>query len=946
MDANCVDVFSAAYKDAVRLFPNSEELLKAPRWRQAAARTQAIIEGTPPGVVGQVANQRHIVQEALSRITRQELHDNVKKLDRMLYRELPKMTYIGPTKYASIARQYPDKVFMEYPQYFSGASPKLQQAFRRSEAFNTQKIKLAKALGYPIDEIVGRSYFEHIWEDVDSALTGRVQSVPPGRVSVAKTREFDDYIQGIAAGRKPAEMTVGEVIEHSSELMDKALADAYERRLILERFGTKTKTADLREFNAPLYKGWYGKPEIVNFVDQLQSPAPAAMTPINELSAALKNTVFGPADIGVFGVHVLRGVTTGGPQMVAAVINRGLAALGLPHFDLWLANNLTKAMQANVRGGVHIGQGPSAITLGGGTIVKYIPFVGRLLDKPISGGVDALARIQFGGILTPIRVMRYEGDLIMLRLLGRDINNPRILRQAGDWANVSTGASRGAMTQGRRSVETATFTSFQMVRAEAAQWLKLATAVANPRTSAVERMLGLTALASLGAMVYGLGSAINMSFGSGKPIEWNPAKTDWATVELKGLKIPLIPQRALIRAIGKSYDALSKEDPERLTQIWTQYAVGKLSPLVGGLAAGAGFGFDRERGFRVGDLSPEARLRGLAPMPPIVETALDPDERSAAGLALSYVGLNPWPVPLNERKSRAIADLYDKGAFIDDYSHLPNGEPERFGQLSNTDKQIAAKQYPNLFSEEAMDKAGGKADVSQRDQNDISAGKLDAATAARDTAIERTLKEAQTDRFGDISERETRVTLLDHLADAANDWGAVLENELTTNPGFFGEEDNPAKLKYRALNDKYPFPRTSEEWDAFDAEYEREFSDEQKSFLEREAGVKRNATQNKLRAVKERTSPYYDFLDTLSEDDKKADEKKETWRQQNPEVDAALWVLGSVGIVRSARARKLAAEYMNELYGTDIESSDVAVPATPVPAKRKPSSGKIKKAGF
>lgn len=904
----CVDVIQAAYSDAVRLFPNSEKLLNAPRWRQAAARTQAIIEGTPPGVIGQVSNQRHIVHEALSRVTRQELHENVKTLDRMLYKELPKMQYVGPPQYANIARQYPDKVFMEYPQYFSGASPKLRQAFNRSAKFNSDKIKLAKGLGYPIEEITGRFYFEHMWDDAGSPLTARTQGFPEGRVSVAKEREFDDYIQGIAAGRKPSEHTVGEIIEHSSELMDKAIADALERRIILERFGTQTKTAAVREFNAPLYKGWYAPPEIVNFVDQIQSPPPPALNAAQGVSAAFKNTAFGLADIGVFGVHVLRAVTTGGPQILAAALNRGLATVGLPHFDLWLNQNLTRAMNAQVRGGVTLGQGPSAITLGGGTIVKYIPFAGKYLDRPISAVTDTLARVQFGGILTPIRVLRYEGDLMMLSLLGRDINNPRILRQAGDWANVSTGASRGAQTATRRGIEAAGVTSFQMVRAEAAQWMKLANTVFNPRTSAVERMLGLTALASLGATIYGLGSAININFGNGKPVEWDPRKSNWSTVELGGREIPLIPQRALIRAIGKSVDALQNEDPERLTQIWTQYAAGKLSPLVGGLAAGAGFGFDRERGFRVGDLSPEARLRGLAPLPPIVETAMDPEERNATSLGLSYVGLNSWPVSMKERKQRKLDELFEQGYFPERAEGgAAAGVRPTIDNLLTTERAKLKEDFPELFSDPGEEfKQDVREGVSETERDVLTGDFIASAKQTKHSILDSIMRDARTGRLGDLSEDTTRKRLWEEGKDALDDYREKVKEARKLNPSDWAPEDPTEKRtldRFFRLIDSLPDVPADEDWARFDKGMES-FTPEELALIEQQTGVGDHPFELARREANKKLDRYWE-----------ADEEaRPDIRAGDAEIDGLLWAIGN-GKVRSSDHIDEALDAFEAIYG-------------------------------
>jgi hypothetical protein len=453
-------------------------------------------------------------------------------------------------------------------------------------------------------------------------------------------------------------MTVGELIEHSDALMNKAIADAYERRLVLERFGRKPGkfaprqertiglTSGYRKFGDPLYQGWAAPSEIANFVDVLHAPPGRALRAVGPVAAAVKNTVFGVADIGVFGVQVAKLISVGGPTLLARNVNRSLELLSLPHLNLYDAVNLPHTVQAAMAG-VHQGIGPASITLKGGTVVKYIPVIGETLDRPLTKAVDALARVQFGGILTPLRNQLYEGSLLTLHATGQDITNPAVRRIAANWANAMTGASRGAMQPGRRALETVGLTSFQMMRSEMATLGQIAKAAFSPQASRAERIIGMMTLANFGAMVYGVGSAVNMAFGEG-PVEFDPRKSDWASLHVGGQVVPMMPQRGLTRAIGKSIDALMNEDPVELATIWTQYTTSKLNPAWGGGPAAAGFGFEPGVGFRMGDMTATGRLLNMVPMPPLVEQYAtsfitgESGQRSPFAMGAGAFGFNTW----------------------------------------------------------------------------------------------------------------------------------------------------------------------------------------------------------------------------------------------------------------------------------------------------------------
>src|SRR3990167_9908373 len=360
----CINIISAAYKDAQQLHPMDESLISASTLAKISARTQAAIEGNVPGVVGDIAEHAYIAEQALRRATAPEAARIGRGLTQTIKKELPALTYVGPAQNKGLVATIGDKMLMEHPDWFSGRSVGLDALLQENAALGRGKYGLLQALDYPTEPLVD-NYLMHIFEPPSSPLTSRVNLYPPGRVSVTRGRILPDYVDAVTSGLTPKEMSVGELIERSAALVDQAIGDAIQRRLILERFGKAGTSApfagDYVPFNSPLYRGFTGPREIVNFVDQLSGIPGAGTRQAVHIASTVKNSVFG-IDFGVFGVQGLRALTTGGPKIFAGLVNRGLAALKLPHFNIWLDQNLPRSLQAATRGGVELGLGPSVVT--------------------------------------------------------------------------------------------------------------------------------------------------------------------------------------------------------------------------------------------------------------------------------------------------------------------------------------------------------------------------------------------------------------------------------------------------------------------------------------------------------------------------------------------------------------------------------------------------------
>src|SRR3990167_235520 len=411
--------------------------------------------------------------------------------------------------------------------------------------------------------------------------------MPIGRASVTKKRAVADPFEAMVSNKWPyklKEQTVAQLIDSSAHLSARQIGTQLERKMILKRFGTTRRRPGLVAFRNPNYAGWYAPPEVTNFIEQLYEPSGSITQHVGRVTNPIRNTIFGVADIGVFGQHVLNLLGTRGPVTLAGAINRALERFGLGmEVYRYLPDELPRASQRALDGLVS-GQAGRIGDEGAQTLLGYIPKAGPKIDA----GVNRLNELQFGQVLSPLRDMTYEGNLMVSKVLGRDIADPAVRRAAAENANAFSVGSLGALRRARKEGERAFFGAPQITRAmgaELAQVAKLNTPEA------------WTTLATIGAVVYGMGSEINMAFGSGEPVKLDPRNADWATVHVGGTwrnvngqkvyvggrKIRMIPQASLVRAIGKSMLALSG-DPreanpkeagaraERFTRAWEQLA--------------------------------------------------------------------------------------------------------------------------------------------------------------------------------------------------------------------------------------------------------------------------------------------------------------------------------------------------------------------------------------
>jgi len=641
-----------------------------PGWTARIRGAVANVKGeTPSAAVNAVSRAHLVLENAMRHVTDDWLGTWASKIDDVIAKNRDTLKYIGPANRAALAEENFAHAVVIHPEWFSGKSPELLAILRETQSFQRSKYAIIQALdpkaAAALEDI---GYLRTVWDIPENKLTTSLPK-PGGRVGVTKARGWPDPFDALASPTWPyklKDMTAGELIESSAHLSDRQIGMRMERKLILERYGRKAaqpKASGYVRASNPNYAGWWLPKEVNNFIDQLHQPGSAmirtASGPLNEF----KNLVYGAADIAVFGGHMLELTTTRGTAAATGVINRSLEAMHLPHFDVYMRGDMSRATQRSLAG-LPQGIAGANVTLKGGTLFswggKYNP-LGRALDKKVvTPIIDAATRAQYQGVLTPARNMVYEGNLIMASVLHKltrlERFNPEsavVKRAAGENASAFSGASLNALKEGRRAGEQATLGSAQITRAMASQIGQLAK-IARPDT--FEGLLATSTLATFAFTVYGMGSALNMAFGSGEPVAFDPRKSDWARVRLfghwatvdgeqkyvGGQNIAMLPQASLIRTLAKSVAAVQAGDGNKFIKAWEQLAYTRSTPALQIPQNLAGFGFDPARGFRTGDLSFNQRLLQSAPLPPTISSGLL--EGAGKGeTALNFFGLQSYP---------------------------------------------------------------------------------------------------------------------------------------------------------------------------------------------------------------------------------------------------------------------------------------------------------------
>ncbi len=372
----------------------------------------------------------------------------------------------------------------------------------------------------------------------------------------------------------------------------------------------------------------------------------------------MKNTAFGlDGGLSVFGQQGITALWRGSPQLFFASLNRAAGLMHLPGArELYMGANLPKATQAALDG-VHFGAGSSPVQ--GldeiGTILDYVPLIGRGLDKGIQQTLGRTTQFFMGTAMTKIRHAAYEGGLYMDALAGLDITDPLVRKAAADNANTIGSFARSAVRASRAAKESRAVVSPAMSRARIAHIRQMARLidVGHPE----QQVAAAGAILSTVAMPLLAGKLISDWFGVGE-FQWDPTQPGWGQITLdSGRVIDIIPQDSVISAVRKSVDALAGKDPEKLAAVWTQFVVSQGTHPVHAAAALAGVGYEPGSGFRMGDLTRTGGILSSLPIPPAAVDWASGKGLDAVDAAVETFGFSTFKESATALERRVLGQL-------------------------------------------------------------------------------------------------------------------------------------------------------------------------------------------------------------------------------------------------------------------------------------------------
>lgn len=428
------------------------------------------------------------------------------------------------------------------------------------------------------------------------------------------------------------------------------------------------------------------------------------------LTQRVKNTMFGLADFGVFGVQVLNTAREGSIPVFAGIANKALSALHAPGArDLYGQFNAPKEQirlndgfrprQQNIR---QSGVDPKV-----GSLLSYIPVIGKPLDAIPKAISDAATTIQFDGIMGALRSLAYEGNLWIADISGQDISNVAVRRTAFNNAEAITSGAKTAATANRSVAENALLTTAQMTRSQINRVMQM-TKLVRPDATLAERQVAATMILSNVAFVGLVGTALNEAIGVGD-YELNPFKPGFGTITTKwkdekgrNMQFNLMSQASTEKALVSTIkDALAVARGESegggARDAWTKYGISRAAPLINsGLRMGLGVGYGPGGRFS-DDITPpwdtgygmplNQRIGGSLPIPLNIQRAApklgdsllaaargeripDPTEGGASILSPEFgvqtFGFNEYPesafAEFSRRKDEALQGAIKVGA--------------------------------------------------------------------------------------------------------------------------------------------------------------------------------------------------------------------------------------------------------------------------------------------
>ncbi len=266
----------------------------------------------------------------------------------------------------------------------------------------------------------------------------------------------------------------------------------------------------------------------------------------------------------------------------------------------------------------------------------------------------------------------------------------------------------------------------------------------------------------------------------------------------------------------------------------------------------------------------------------------------------------------SQRVSATIAEDIETGGITDVDSKYGGEIPSSIGDLTTQDEQDFLQRHPDLVEEQTKLQERGLEQenpfAQMRQQGDDSRqrlhGDLD-ALRTRPPADQESIKPFWNE-FSSF--RTQRVGVLRQINDQFSEQIAELEKREPRN-----EEERLFRI-YFQVQDRHPNRRIDADWDAYEADLAQSLTPEQLQQVRDALGVddhQMEAQYHFLTAIPGEAG-YYDLSS--------GSPQRRSLRVQNPQLDAALYLLGRVGKVLTAEARDLVQRGSQNLWGQPMQA--------------------------
>ncbi len=637
-----------------------EPLLNAGTLRQTVSKAASRVTGSLPGITGKIADELQNMGLALSTDRATIVKTLATATDKAIKSDLanPDVQFTGQDATKLGQASSPEAYVFEFPQDFQGLSPQTTQLIDQLKQAQQSHFALLQAVDPTTAQSV-ESYLPHVYKGED---TSAIESHIPkqrGEVSVAQSRQYTDWRVAVDNGEQMQKIPFVEHVELGIKKADVGTDDALFRKAVLERFGTNDpKVAKANGMIAvrnsvmtrPEEAPWYVPREINNFIDQRYAPPSGPLAETRGIASKLKGVLTFPFDVGGLAQRLREIGTATDPITLGA----GLLHHVLTSSD---AESLPNAIQY-ARDGLPQGNAGSIASES-----SRLPFARGAVGTRFAELNKAPWRVLNG-----MRNLAHEGNLALMKAAGMDVSPDTATGVANREASAEivrafSGASKGAQRFGRDALEKSGLLSQQNTRALFSQ-LGVAGNLLRPGANTAQRLLAAKGLASLAVGIWGVGSIVNMTAGSGDPLKfpvtWDPQtkqfkyNSGWDLVQVKGVSTPMLPQASLVNAIAKAFTALGNEAAHptqnpadalgEATKPLAQFGMGRLGPTTAPVPAALGFGYDPAGKAHFGDLTATQRLQAAFPTPIGASKVLqNPNVLNKPGELAAEQGLGSYP---------------------------------------------------------------------------------------------------------------------------------------------------------------------------------------------------------------------------------------------------------------------------------------------------------------